>query len=80
MMNREQVLFVVGLLLALTGAFLLWNGSIFGERTTGIAIMSGIGGISRIAKLYAVAFFIIFLWRNGKYIKKEENSLITNRS
>jgi hypothetical protein len=49
MVNREQVLFVVGLLLALTGAFLMWEGSIFGERTIPAAITLGIVGLSLIA-------------------------------
>ncbi|HUV02535.1 MAG TPA: hypothetical protein VMW67_03690 [Desulfobacteria bacterium] len=49
MVNREKVLFVLGLVLALTGAFLMWNGSILGERTIPAAITLGIVGISLIA-------------------------------
>ncbi len=46
---NQKVLFALGLLLALTGAFLMWDGSILGERTTGIAIVIGIVGLSLIA-------------------------------
>ncbi|MBN1761722.1 MAG: hypothetical protein JW878_01405 [Methanomicrobia archaeon] len=49
MVNRDKVLFVLGLVLALTGAFLMWNGSILGERTISAAITLGIVGISLIA-------------------------------
>jgi hypothetical protein len=49
MVNRKQVVFVVGLVLALTGAFLMWEGSILGERTIPAAITLGIVGISLIA-------------------------------
>ena len=40
---------ILGILLALTGAFLMWNGSILGENTTGIATVIGIVGIGLIA-------------------------------
>ena len=40
---------IVGILLALVGAFLMWNGSILGENTTGIATIIGIVGLSLIA-------------------------------
>jgi hypothetical protein len=46
----NKVLFGLGILLALTGAFLMWNGSILGENTTGIATVIGIVGIGLIAK------------------------------
>jgi uncharacterized membrane protein len=46
----NKVLFILGILLALTGAFLMWNGSILGENTTGIATVIGIVGIALIAK------------------------------
>jgi hypothetical protein len=45
----NKPLFILGILLALTGAFLMWNGSILGENTTGIATIVGIVGISLIA-------------------------------
>lgn len=49
MIMNQKVLFALGLLLALTGAFLMWDGRILGERTTGIAIVIGIVGLSLIA-------------------------------
>lgn len=36
---------IIGILICLTGAFLMWNGSILGENTTGIATVIGIVGI-----------------------------------
>ncbi|MFC1945441.1 hypothetical protein ACFLWF_01660 [Chloroflexota bacterium] len=42
-------LFITGLVLALTGAFLMFNGDILGENTTGIATVIGIVGIGLIA-------------------------------
>ncbi|MBN2585647.1 hypothetical protein JXA59_03330 [Patescibacteria group bacterium] len=45
----NRPLFILGILLALTGAFLMWNGSILGENTTGIATIIGIVGIGLIA-------------------------------
>lgn len=45
-MNQKKVL---GILLALTGGFLMWNGSILGERTTGVATIIGIVGLGLIA-------------------------------
>ena len=41
--------FIIGILVSLTGAFLMWNGSILGENTTGIATIIGIIGIGLIA-------------------------------
>ena len=49
MVNRKQVLFVLGIILALIGAAIMFEGSIFGERTTGVAIVVGIVGIGLIA-------------------------------
>jgi len=46
---KQKMLFAFGLLLALTGAFLMWHGSILGENTIGIAIVTGIVGIGLIA-------------------------------
>ena len=42
-------LFIIGLVLALTGAFFMFNGDILGENTTGIATVIGIVGIGLIA-------------------------------
>ena len=40
--------FIVGLAVALAGAFFMFDGDIFGENTTGIATIVGIVGISLI--------------------------------
>ena len=42
-------LFIIGLVLALTAAFFMFDGDILGENTTGIATVIGIVGISLIA-------------------------------
>ena len=42
-------LFITGLVLALTDAFLMFDGDILGENTTGIATVIGIVGIGFIA-------------------------------
>ena len=42
-------LFITGLVLALTDAFLMFDGDILGENTTGIATVIGIVGIGLIA-------------------------------
>jgi len=42
-------LFITGLVLALIGAFLMFNGYVLGENTTGIATVIGIIGIGLIA-------------------------------
>ncbi len=49
MEKTKPALFVLGILAALTGAFLMWDGSIFGERTVPAAITLGIVGIGLIA-------------------------------
>lgn len=41
--------FIVGLVLALTGAFFMFDGDILGENTSGIATVIGIVGIGLIA-------------------------------
>ena len=41
--------FVIGLLCSLFGAFLMFNGELFGDNTTGIARIVGIVGICLIA-------------------------------
>ena len=48
-MHLEYVSFVLGISLCLFGAFLMFEGSILGERTTGAAIVTGIVGIGLIA-------------------------------
>ena len=45
----NKPLFISGISLALTGAFLMWNAHIFGENATGIATVIGIVGIGLIA-------------------------------
>ena len=49
--NRKAFfpLFLIGLALALTGAFFMFDGDILGENTTGIATVIGIVGIGLIA-------------------------------
>jgi membrane protein CcdC involved in cytochrome C biogenesis len=42
-------LFITGLVLALAGAFLMFNGDMLGENTTGVATVIGIIGIGLIA-------------------------------
>ena len=48
-MRWENVLFVLGILLCLIGAFLMFEGNILGENNTGRAIVIGIVGIGLIA-------------------------------
>ncbi len=48
-MKKQQVLLALGVLVCLLGAFLMWDGSILGERTTGIATVLGITGIGMIS-------------------------------
>ena len=49
--NRKSFfpLFIIGLVLALTAAFFMFDGDILGENTTGIARVIGIVGIGLIA-------------------------------
>ena len=44
-MKKGNALLVLGLVVIVTAAFLMVEGSILGERTTGIAIILGIIGI-----------------------------------
>ena len=46
---KIQLSMAVGVLLSLIGGFLMFQGSILGERTTGIARVVGIIGIGLIA-------------------------------
>ena len=41
----KKALFVLGIVLALIAAAIMFEGSLFGERTTGIATVIGIIGI-----------------------------------
>ena len=41
--------FIIGLVCSLTGAFLMFNGELFGDNTTGIARIAGILGVCLIA-------------------------------
>ena len=45
----RHVLFVLGISLCLTAAFLMIEGGVFGDRTIGIAIVTGIVGIGLIS-------------------------------
>ncbi len=45
----RYALFISGIALCLTGAVLMVHGSVFGDRTTGIAAISGIVGIGLIS-------------------------------
>ncbi len=45
----RKKLFVLGILICLTGAGLMFNGAVLGETTTGIATVLGITGIGLIA-------------------------------
>ena len=45
----RYALFILGIALCLTGAVLMVHGSVFGDRTTGIAIVAGILGIGLIS-------------------------------
>ena len=47
--GQKRALFVVGVTLCVAGALLMVNGTIFGDRTTGIAIVTGILGIGLIS-------------------------------
>jgi hypothetical protein len=48
-MRWENVLFVLGILLCLIGAFVMFEGNILGENNAGWAIVIGIVGIGLIA-------------------------------
>jgi hypothetical protein len=47
--KKFSIQFVIGIIIALIGAGIMFHGSIFGERNTGIAIVIGIIGIGVIA-------------------------------
>lgn len=44
------IFWVLGIIIALFGAFVMWHGSLFGENNSGIAIVIGIVGLGLIAK------------------------------
>jgi hypothetical protein len=48
-MNKALVQFVLGIIVALIGAAIMFEGSILGENTTAIAIVIGIIGVGLIA-------------------------------
>lgn len=52
---RRQISKAIGVLVCLTGAFLMYHGSILGESTTGIATVLGIIGIGIITSSNKVA-------------------------
>lgn len=43
------IFWILGIIIALFGAFVMWHGSIFGENNSGIATIIGIIGIGLIA-------------------------------
>jgi hypothetical protein len=45
----RKLQFILGIILALIAAAIMFEGSVFGERTTGIAMVMGIVGIALIA-------------------------------
>jgi len=49
MRGSQRALLASGISLCLFGAFLMFNGSILGDRTTGIATIMGIIGIGLMA-------------------------------
>jgi hypothetical protein len=48
-MNKAKIQFILGIIVALIGAVIMFEGSILGENNTGIAIVIGIVGIGLIA-------------------------------
>lgn len=48
-MIMEKIQFYLGIVIALIGAALMFEGSVLGENTTGIATVVGIVGIGLIA-------------------------------
>ena len=51
----RKILKALGVLACLTGGFLMYNGSILGEETAGIATVLGIIGIGVITSSYKTA-------------------------
>jgi len=50
MKSWQYAVFALGALACLIGAFLMWEGSVLGERTTGVATVVGIVGIGLLAR------------------------------
>ncbi|MDD5012621.1 MAG: hypothetical protein PHQ66_03195 [Candidatus Nanoarchaeia archaeon] len=48
-MKKGLVQFIIGIIIALAGAGIMFQGNFFGENNTGIAIVIGIVGIGLIA-------------------------------
>ena len=51
-MNKQKIswiLFILGILIALTGAYIMFRGNVFSENNSGIATVIGIVGIGIIA-------------------------------
>ena len=48
-MNKAKIQFILGIIVALIGAVIMFESSILGENTTNIAIVIGIIGIGLIA-------------------------------
>jgi hypothetical protein len=60
-MNKNfSIQFVLGIIVALIGAGIMFHGNIFGERNSGIAIIIGIIGICIIATSN------VHIWKNLK--------------
>lgn len=55
MTKWQHALFASGMALCLLGAFLMFDGNLLGERTTGIATVIGIVGISLISSFSSTA-------------------------
>ena len=48
-MKKQKIAWIIGIIIALFGAFVMWHGSLLGENNSGIAIVIGIIGICLIA-------------------------------
>ena len=57
--KRATVQFIIGFLLSLLGAFLMFNGTMIGENTVSIARVIGIIGIGLIATSYTTIPFMM---------------------
>jgi len=61
----HYAILALGVTVCLTGAFLMWDGSMFGENTSGIATIVGIIGIGLIGTFTAVNAAIASQRRRG---------------
>lgn len=57
--KRATIQFIIGVLLSLLGAFLMFNGTLLGENTVSIARIIGIIGIGLIATSYTTIPFMM---------------------